>query len=196
MWFNGKLYISLDTEFCKTDFSRTGTLSYGLAREGETFYAVNADMDESMSSLDVADRMWMHDHVWPHLPGGSPAKFDRDHPDVMPFDLIARKVEAFFDRAVDDAMGDIDKIVLFAHCGAQDLIRLRMLWNEDWSILPRSIPNWGDDVKRFRLKAGIRSEDLPEMPESDQHHALKDAVHDLGVVKYLLEADPMNQEIF
>jgi hypothetical protein len=196
MWFNGKLYISLDTEFCKTDFSSTGTLSYALAREGETFYAVNGDMDEYMPSLELPDRMWMRDNVWPHLPGGSPEDFDRDHGDVMTFDRIARKTEAFFERAVAEAMDDIDRIVLIAHCGAQDLVRLRMLWNEDWSILPRCIPNWGDDVKRLRLAAHMASEALPEQPERDRHHALKDAVHDLGVIRMLLEADPANQEVF
>jgi hypothetical protein len=42
----------------------------------------------------------------------------------------------------------------------------------------------------------MTSEALPEQPERDRHHALKDAVHDLGVIRMLLEADPANQEVF
>ena len=85
--------------------------------------------------------------------------------EVMPYEDIAVNAEAFFDRVLEEVRGDIDRVVLIAHCGAQDIIRLRLLWNDDWSILPRSVPNWGDDLKRLRLAAHLRSEQLPEQPE-------------------------------
>lgn len=193
MWRNGKFYVSLDTEFIAPNLTKTGLVSLGLATESDRFYAVNYDMDTSMKDLNRESQAWMRQNVWPHLPGWSPEEFDRSHMEVMPYEDIATNVEAFFDRVLDEVRDDLDRVVLIAHCGAQDIIRLRLLWNDDWSILPRSIPNWGDDVKRLRLAANLRPEQLPQQPEETRHHALLDAVHELDVINFCLDRDPMNQ---
>ena len=193
MWRNGKFYVSLDTEFIAPNLTKTGLVSLGLATESDRFYAVNYDMDTSMKDLNRESQAWMRQNVWPHLPGWSPEEFDRSHMEVMPYESIATNVEAFFDRVLDEVRDDLDRVVLIAHCGAQDIIRLRLLWNDDWSILPRSIPNWGDDVKRLRLAANLRTEQLPQQPEETRHHALLDAVHELDVIDFCLANDPANQ---
>jgi hypothetical protein len=190
MWLDGSYYVSLDTEFIAPNLTKTGLVSLGLATGDDRFYAVNRDMDTTMEGLNRESQQWMRKNVWPHLPGWSPEEFDRSHMEVMAYEEIAVNVEAFFDRVMVEVNDDIDKVVLFAHCGAQDLIRLRLLWNDDWSILPRSVPNWGDDVKRMRLAVHLRSEDLPEQDEATRHHALLDAVHELSVVRFIVENDP------
>jgi len=195
MWRNGRFYVSLDTEFIAPDLTKRGLVSLGLATESDRFYAVNNDMDTTMSALNRESQTWMRKNVWPHLPGGTPENFDRSHMEVMPYEDIANNAEAFFDRVLEEVSHDIDRVVLIAHCGAQDIIRLRLLWNDDWSILPRSVPNWGDDLKRLRLAAHLRSEQLPEQPEETRHHALLDAVHQLKEIDFCLDKDPNQGEI-
>jgi hypothetical protein len=189
MWLRGKYYVSLDTEFIAPNLSSTGTLSIGLATEEHSIYAVNADMDVTMEGLNADSKEWMRKNVWPHLPGGSPEKFDRSHSDVMAFKDIAVMVEEFFNEVMVEVGHDIDKVVLFAHCGAQDMVRLHGLWGQDWSAMPRVIPNWVDDVKRMRLAAHLRTDQLPEQVNTP-HHALCDAVHELDAVRFIIENDP------
>lgn len=186
MWIGEKYYVSLDTEFIRNNLSERGTISYALATEDDAYYAVNFLADTTMYGLTPDQYTWMVANVWKHLPGGHPEEFDRNDPSVKMPEAIRDDVEAFFNRVLDRVEGDIDKVVLYAHCGVQDGVRLRLLWEDDWDILPRSVPNWIDDVKRMRLAAGMTSEDLPKLEVGRQHHALFDAVHELDVVRHIL----------
>jgi hypothetical protein len=189
MWLRGNYYVSLDTEFISCNLTRTGTLSIGLATEERGIYAVNADMDTTMAGLTPDSKEWMRKNVWPHLPGGSPEKFDRSDSNVMTFEAIGNLVEEFFTEVMEEVNHDMDRVVLFAHCGAQDMVRLHGLWNQDWSAMPPVIPNWFRDVKDMRLSSRLMFNQLPQQVNTP-HHALCDAVHELDVVRFIIENDP------
>jgi hypothetical protein len=142
-----------------------------------------------MEGLSPNSKEWMRKNVWPHLPGGSPEKFDRSDSNVMTFEAIGNLVEDFFNEVMEEVQHDMDRVVLFAHCGAQDMVRLHGLWNQNWAVMPRVVPNWADDVKRMRLSANLRSDQLPPQLNTP-HHALCDAVHELDNVRFIIENDP------
>jgi len=195
MWFQGKYYVSLDTEFISNNLTRNGTLSYGLATEENSLYAVNSEADLSMSGLDPESRQWMLNNVWPHLPGGSPENFDFSDPNVMTFGKIASRVEEFFNGVMEEVGHDMDKVVVVALCGAQDMVRLHGLWDQNWASMPRVIPNWFRDIAEMRSRPHVRRDQMPARRNSE-HHSLGDAIHQLDMVRYILESDPMNQEVF
>lgn len=195
MWFQGSYYVSLDTEFISNNLTRTGTLSIGLAVEGHSAYAVNAVADTTMAGLDPDSQQWMRDNVWPLLPGGTPEDFDLSDKTVATFEGIAVLVEYFFKKVMEEVNHDMDKVVVVAFSGAQDMVRLHGLWDQNWAAMPRVIPTWFRDISDMRRRAHIRSDQLPQR-STPEHHAEFDAMHQLDVVRYILENDPANQGEF
>jgi hypothetical protein len=195
MWFQGSYYVSLDTEFISNNLTRTGTLSIGLATEEHRAYGVNGLADTEMRGLDPDSKEWMRANVWPHLPGGSPENFDRSNSAVATPEGLANLAENFFGKVMDEVNHDMDKVVVVALCGAQDMVRLHGLWDHNWAMMPRVIPNWFRDIADMRRRAHLSSDQLP-VRKSGEHHALLDAVHQLDQVRFILENDPMNEEVF
>lgn len=195
MWFQGSYYVSLDTEFIANNLTSAGTLSIGLASEEHRAYAVNGSADTEMRGLDLESREWMLDNVWPLLPGGAPKDFDRSDSTVATPEGIAVLVEHFFSKVMEEVNHDMDKVVVVALSGAQDMVRLHGLWDHHWASMPRVIPTWFRDIADMRRRAHVRSEQLPARV-TPEHHALLDAVHQLDQVRYILENDPANQEVF
>lgn len=179
--------IFLDSEFLTSDMSPRGLYSLALAAEtGEVFYAVNASLDITMSGLSDGSRQFMLDHVWPHLPGGSPEKFDRTHPLVCSYDSIREGVGRFFEDLSPTGEGNED-FTLHVRQGAQDVVRMHTLWNNDWSVMPRHVPRWADDMYRIIRDSGVPKEDLPVQDEGQAHHALHDALHEMRIIQFLEE---------
>lgn len=164
--------VDLDCEFLPGDLTPAGLVSIGLtAGPGRSLYAVNAEMDVA----EVLRHPFLREHVWPHLPLTPDGFLIRSHPDVLSYEEIQQRVEAFFAELGDD-------VTLWVYCGAQDVIRLHTLWGNDWSVMPDTVPQWADDLARLRRKAGGAK--LPQHP-GRQHHALEDAEHQRRARAYL-----------
>ncbi|MFC8640123.1 hypothetical protein ACFUC2_05105 [[Kitasatospora] papulosa] len=167
------LDVDLDCEFLPGDLSPRGLVSIGLtAGPGRSLYAVNAEMDFA----EVLGNPFMREHVWAHLPLTADGFLIRSHPDVLSYEEIRQRVEAFFAELGDDMM-------LWVYCGAQDVVRLHTLWGNDWSVMPETIPQWADDLARLRrLAGGVKLPPYTGRP----HHALDDAEHQRQARAYLM----------
>jgi len=168
----------LDTEFIRNNFSPRGLISIGLTSEsGKEYYAVNWLLDSTMFGLGLESYKWMCENVWPHLPGGHPEKFDRDHPEVKEYATIREDIERFFWDLTPDGNPDRD-ITIYVNCGAQDMIRLHTLWDNDWGVMPSCVPKFADDMARIKRESVLKKEALPKQNPKTEHHALYDAQHD------------------
>lgn len=192
------LNIVLDTEFIPNDLTPTGLISLGLLYydskgNRETYYAVNSAMDTR--AIHIGDnREWMVENVWKHLPVSGRVYLDTGHPDVKDYGTIRKEVVSFLRRAasgVDSENPSREDVQLVVNCGSQDVVRLHTLvCSNDWGHMPPWVPVAADDVYRLKQKAyrlGLDKVDLPEIDESQAHHALYDAEYELSVFQYIKE---------
>lgn len=175
----------LDTEFIRNNLTVNGLLSIGLTSEsGKEYYAVNRNMDTAMYGLDFTSRQWMLDNVWPHFPGGNPDEFDTGHQDVRHPGVIRKEIGEYFKSLCPSGDADED-LMLYVNCGAQDVVRLHTLWENDWGVMPRWIPKYADDMARIRRTSVLKKEALPKQLSSEAHHALLDARHEKASFQFL-----------
>jgi hypothetical protein len=172
--------VYLDTEFLKTDPTRAGLVTLGLYDDtGRSYYAINADMDtfHVYTQVERDGTYWMRDNVWCHLPtlAARPDRLDYAHPDIKAFEQIRDEVAAYFTTG--------EETHVFAYYGASDMSRLWSLWNNDWTVMPRTIPTWHWELRAEQSRAG--DPDLPPHP-GRPHHALDDAQHDRLIHEHLL----------
>jgi hypothetical protein len=184
----------LDCEFIRNDFRPQGLISLGIECDGETYYAVNAEADMSLASLDEEARQWVRDNVFPHLPICEDGRLDLTHPDVKPYATIRDEVDTFYKNATGGKKAS-KTLRLIADHGPQDVVRLHTLWDNDWGVIPVWIP------KKVDYDLGTLEDDLlasrpsfmasPVMPEqnpNERHHALRDAQHDRAMHEFLMGA--------
>lgn len=171
--------ISIDTEFVPNDLTPAGLVSIALTDGERELYAVNLDMD--WDKVTEWKKPWMLDNVVRHLPTTADGRLATDHPDVATHATIAIRIKQYLDADLG-----YTGIRLVAHCGAQDMVRLHTLWDNDWSQMASSVPTSFKDIKEERLDLGLKDSDLPPMAdESLRHHALHDARHELRTFQWL-----------
>lgn len=160
----------LDFEFIPSRPDTGGLISLGLVDdEGNSYYAVNQDMDQ----YAVTTNQWLRKNVWPHLPLAD-GFLDTNHPDVKPLQQIRYDLVAWF------AMRRHDR--LFTWYGSQDMSRLHSFWDNNWAKMPDSIPQWSHEIASIAYMFGS-----PQLPEqlSTAHNALDDAKHNRHLVLFL-----------
>ncbi|MBD3004870.1 3'-5' exoribonuclease [Streptomyces sp. 5-10] len=181
-------YASLDTEFLPNNLTPSGLISIGITTRHASYYAVNADMN----AFQVCQREWMVENVWKHLPNHGVGYLDYDHEDVKDYGTIREEVDAFFRGMAIEPDRDItDYTTMLVNHGAQDVVRLHTLWDNDWKVMPAHIPTYADDVAR--IKRDLRRSEggcelamsLPVQDPETLHHALYDAEHELAVCEYI-----------
>lgn len=153
-----------DCEFIRTDMSNRGLIAVGLTdREGHDYYAVNAQMDYAAVQADP----FLRAEVWPKLPRTAALALDRSHQDVKPVTQIRDEIAAYF------SAGPTAR--LWAYYGADDMIRIRGLWQHKWDEIPPAVPRrvreLADDVEDYDIAVPLQ--------DTPQHHALNDARHGL-----------------
>jgi len=174
-----------DTEFLEN--GRTIELiSIGIVSEdGEAYYAVNAEVGESVEDDTLGKRIaasdWLMKNVVPHLPlrgeckhynGGPsnrwmPPPLDMSSTTVRPAWVIANEVREFLAEGGDD-------IELWANWGAYDHVALMQLWGP-MIRRPKHIPMFTNDIQQAARMVGALDQ-LPEQ-EGTEHDALADALH-------------------
>lgn len=177
----------LDTEFITNNLTLNGLVSIALTSDaGLEYYAVNRYTDTLMDGLKPTSQQWMRDNVWPHIPGGHPDTFDIDHPDVKPYFTIRNEIGEFFRKLCHSGWADED-ILLFVNRGAQDVIRLHTLWDNDWDpdVMPPWIPTFARDIADVKRSSPLARKALPKQDESTLHHPLHDARHERKTIMFL-----------
>lgn len=173
-------YTYLDCEFIRNDFRPEGLISIGIECDGGTYYAVNAEADTRLASLDEEAREWMRAHVFPHLPIGEDGQLDLTHPDVKPYATIRDEINGFYCTATG-AQKASKTLRLVADHGTQDVVRLHTLWDNDWGVMPKWVPKKVDyDLGTLEDDALLADPNLrlPEQEEYTLHHALHDTLFD------------------
>jgi hypothetical protein len=174
-----------DTEFLEN--GRTiDLISIGIVNEeGESYYAVNAEVGESVEDGSLGKRIaasdWLMKNVVPHLPlygdvkryNGVPSNrwmpppLDMKSTTVRPAWVIANEVREFLAEGGDD-------IELWANWGAYDHVALMQLYGP-MIRRPEHIPMYTNDIQQAaRMVGGL--EHLPAQ-EGTEHDALADALH-------------------
>lgn len=173
-----------DTEFLE-DGSTIALISIGIVNEdGEAYYAVNAEVSESLNPDDLGKRIaksdWLMKNVAPHLPlygevkrysGSSsawmPPPLDTKSTTVRPAWVIANEVREFLAEGGDD-------IELWADYAAYDHVALMQLYGP-MIRRPKHIPMYTNDIQQAaRMVGGL--DYLPEQ-QGTAHNALEDALH-------------------
>lgn len=174
-----------DTEFLE-DGATIALISIGIVNEdGEAYYAVNAEVSESLNPGDlgsrIADSDWLMKNVVPHLPlygevkryhgvpsnKWMPPPLDRSSTQVRPAWVIANEVREFLAEGGDD-------IELWADWGAYDHVALMQLYGP-MIRRPKHIPMYTNDIQQAARMVGALDY-LPEQ-EGTAHNALEDALH-------------------
>lgn len=203
--------VCYDTEFID-DGKTIELVSIGLIkRNRESYYAVNADMDQER----VLRHPFLRDHVWSKLPlrelaepyalvleegeyypdkvvvppGGKveilvTSELDLDHPDVKPRARIAEEVLAFLVPEGWDAGKNGAAVRLWAWFASYDHVALAQLWGA-MVRMPRGVPMRTGDLAQEAERLGVPKEVMPPQDEKYKHHALADAEHDWVIKLYL-----------
>lgn len=174
-----------DTEFLE-DGRTIELISIGIVGEdGEAYYAVNAEVGESVGDGSLGKRIaasdWLMENVVPHLPlhGGCkryhgvpsnrwmPPPLDMHSTTVRPAWVIANEVREFLAEGGDD-------IELWADYGAYDHVALMQLYGP-MVRRPKHIPMFTNDIQQ----AARMVDALDHLPEQEgtAHNALEDALH-------------------
>jgi hypothetical protein len=171
--------VFLDCEFLVDEVTNHGTLSIGLCDTSDReFYAINSEAYWATATRNDFHR----EYTLPQMPmiHGDWLYPDVRDPAVMDIASIRAGVQTFF------GYSDRSDTVMYANCGAQDLIRIHALWRHNWGDMPKSIPHWFFDLKALVYILGIDENTLP-VQESGAHNALADAKHNRDVWKYIME---------
>lgn len=164
--------VYLDTEFVPNLVDWRGTLSVGMVdNEGRVLYFENRDAHWQ----NAVSEPWIAEHVMPHMQFGHL---------LLHVDEQRKVVEDFFSHAPRD-----DTIV-YAWCGAQDLVRIHGLWDHDWDDMPDCIPHWFQDAEAYNRDPSFHLSDRTPVAEAPVHNALNDAKYLRQLVEaYLGPAD-------
>lgn len=174
-----------DTEFLE-DGSTIALISIGIVNEdGEAYYAVNAEVGESIEPGDLGLRIaasdWLMENVVPHLPlrvpcgringvktnRWAPPPLDMKSTTVRPAWVIANEVREFLAEGGDD-------IELWADYAAYDHVALMQLYGP-MICRPKHIPMFTNDIQQAaRMVGGL---DYLPAQEGTAHNALEDALH-------------------
>lgn len=190
--------IYYDWEFIDNGDSIT-PISIGMIKEdGEKYYAINnlghLGMNDKIWTYNEVDFLmydeceWVYDNVFSKLPvikksipyGPDSCKFvamgfcwdynDPDRKNVKSISTIRDEVKEFLGESPE----------LWAYYGAYDHVTLAQLWGP-MSDLPKGIPYLTLDLQQeiIRVKKFVDPKvnfNLPNIPESNKHHALVDAM--------------------
>jgi hypothetical protein len=162
-------------------------ISIGMIRaDGVQLYLVNADAPW----VGIRGHVFLRDHVLPHLPhrdmpvgnGETVWRLDRSNPAVVPLRDLRHSVRLFVTGTVKDAEEEVD---LWAWYAAYDHVVLAQLFGT-MIDLPSGIPMWTNDLRQEVRRLGITQEEVrAEVPKTDEHHALADAVWNRELFWYL-----------
>jgi hypothetical protein len=170
--------VTLDCEFVPNRLDPDGLVAIGMTDGTNHFYGINADMD--IFAVLAWKRPWMVDNVVRHFPVASNGRLNTDHADVYSYAALRTNVEAFF--AIG---GDRDDQILYMRSGAQDMLRVHTLWDNDWSEMPDCIPHDFEDIKHVIRRSGVDKTTLPQIDPDKAHHAFHDAEHEMVLLKHL-----------
>jgi hypothetical protein len=185
--------------FYDTEFIELGPdhpirlISIGMVHpaSGSSYYAVNADVPESV----IKSHKWLRDNVWPYLPttknrpatkdqpAGSTCRcrdghLDRSHPAVKPRAQIASEVSEF---VLVNGSESRSKNRLWSYFGSYDHVVLAQLYGT-MVDLPKHMPMLTWDLEAEALARGATN--LPAQTVKE-HHALADAVWHADVARFL-----------
>lgn len=166
-----------DCEFLE-DGRTIDLISIGIVclDDGRELYAINAEADWHR----ILEHEWLPTNVVPHLPMNESGRWiDLNHPNVMPYEIIARNVLEFF---YDDGRGYDEKDrELWAYYAAYDHVALCQLYGP-MSQLPGGVPRFTRDIKDWAIRLGS-----PKLPEqvNTEHSAIDDAWHNRTVIGFL-----------
>lgn len=164
-----------DCEFLE-DGKTIELISIGIvAEDGREYYAIPSNLPDQR----IARHPWLMDNVVPSLPRiygdainrldlkRNPLRIDWNHPDIKPYNQIAREVASFLRHTGNPE--------LWAWYGAYDHVALAQLFGP-MSEMPGGIPYWTNDIRQEAQRLGFTDSDLPEQPDG-VHNALADARH-------------------
>jgi len=171
--------VFLDCEFIPERTDNAGLLTIGMTdNNGNSCYLTNRQAD------------WAHAHTIPFMrlavlpkifcastgQGAADVENWPDHEASTILEMRSVVADYFL-------LGGAPKTT-YAWCGASDLFRLQGLWNHNWTMMPRQIPHWFQDLEGLLQIYGISESDLPVQGQG-KHHALADAHHDKAVYDYI-----------
>jgi hypothetical protein len=178
----------IDAEFTPNNRSASGLVSLAIHSERGDLYLVNSGADREAFCANIFCR----DNIWSKLPLLGDGSLDTTHPNVVHYGAIRQAVSNYFEAATDGASYR-RKIGVVADHGTQDMQRIHDLFGNDWSTMPKWIPQRPfQDLATLEDLAGVEKGLLPggaPLPEKGPgaHHALEDAQWDRRVHEFLLE---------
>ena len=186
------LFVYGDAEFTPNLHGSRGLVSLALHSTRGSIYMVNADCDrEAFCASD-----FRRDNIWSKLPlhdDGS-GFLDLRHPDVKPYDQIAKEVGEYFNR-LTGGQHYRKHVGFLADHGTRDMQNIHDLFDNDWfNVMPESVPRRPfHDLATLEDIAGVENGRLPDgtpvpqKAERQAHHALYDAEYDRILHEFLLE---------